>query len=76
MQFKNLAKLTKGKIARQTLITYLQKAVEQNILSRKEIGRTTYYKLNFEAPETETQAKWLTFAKQKLTFIPDDVKLI
>lgn len=76
LQFKNLAKLTKGKIARQTLITYLQKAVEQNILSRKEIGRTTYYKLNFEAPETETQAKWLTFAKQKLTFIPDDVKLI
>lgn len=76
LQFKNLAKVTRGKIARQTLITYLQRAVEQDILSRKEVGRTTHYKLNFESPETETLTKWLTFAKQKLTFIPDDIKLI
>ncbi len=76
LQFKTLAKLTKGKIARQTLITYLQKAVEQNILSRKEVGRTTYYKLNFDAPETETLTKWLTNVRQKLTFIPDDITLI
>jgi len=76
LQFKTLAKVTRRKIARQTLVTYLQRAVEQGILRRKESGRTTYYKLNFEIPETETLNKWLTFAKQKLTFIPDDIKLL
>lgn len=76
LQFKTLAKVTKGKIARQTLVTYLQRAVEQGILSRKESGRATYYKLNFESPETETLTKWFANARQKLTFIPDDIKLI
>lgn len=76
IQFKNLARTTRGKIARQTLITYLQKSVEQGILNRKEEGRTTYYSLNFEAPDEETLTKWLAFAKKKLIFIPDDIKLI
>lgn len=76
LQFKTLVKVTKGKIARQTLVTYLQKAVEAGILTRRESGRTTYYSLNFAAPETETLNKWLVFAKQKLNFIPDDIKLI
>ncbi len=76
IQFKNLVRGTRGKIARQTLITYLQKAVEQGILNKREVGRTTYYSLNFEAPEEETLQKWLTFAKERLSFIPDDIKLI
>ena len=76
LQFKLLVRATRGKIARQTLVTYLQKAVEQGILSKREKGRTTYYSLNFEAPDEETLTKWLSFAKKRLTFIPDNIKLI
>lgn len=76
IQFKNLAMVTRGKIARQTLITYLQKAVKQEILHKRETGRATYYSLNFDAPEEETLTKWLVFVKKRLVFIPDDVKLI
>lgn len=76
VQFKNLARITQGKIARQTLVTYLQKAVDQGILHRREAGRVTYYGLNFDAPEVETLQKWFAFAKQRLAYIPDDVRLI
>lgn len=74
MQFKNLARITKNKIARQTLVTYLQKAVEQGILHKRESGRTTYYSLTLDAPEIEMLDKWLTFAKQRLTYIPEDIQ--
>lgn len=76
VQFKNLARITAGKIARQTLVTYLSRAVDKNILHKREAGRVTYYGLSFEAPEIETLQKWLTFAKQRLAYIPDDIKLI
>jgi Fic family protein len=76
VQFKNLALITKGKIARQTLITYLQRAVDQGIINRRETGRVTYYGLNIVAPEVETLQKWLALAKQRLTYIPDDVRFI
>ncbi len=76
IQFKNLTKLTKNKITRPTLVTYLQKVVELNILKRREAGRNTYYTLNFKSPEEETIKRWLTLAKQKLSYIPDDIKLL
>lgn len=76
VQFKNLARITRGKIARQTLVTYLQKAVNQGILHKKEAGRVTYYSLNFEAPEIETLQKWLAFARERLAYIPDDIRII
>lgn len=76
VQFKSLARITRGKIARQTLVTYLAKAVDQDILYRRETGRVTYYGLKFEAPEIETLKKWLAFAQERLTFIPDNIKLI
>ena len=76
VQFKNLARFSHEKMARQTLITYLQKAVEDKVITRKEEGRTTYYGLNFSAPEYTTLETWLTFAKKRLPFIPDDLKLI
>lgn len=76
IQFKNLARITKGKIARQTLVNYLAKAVDQRMLRRRETGRVTYYSLNFEAPEVETLKKWLSFAQERLNFIPDNIKLI
>lgn len=76
IQFKNLVKATKGKIARQTLVTYLQRAVDQDILIKRETGRTTYYSLNFKTPELETFQKWLVFVKNRLTYIPDNIKLV
>ena len=76
VQFKSLARITRGKIARQTLVTYLAKAVDQRILRRRETGRVTYYGLNFESPEIETLKKWLALAHQRLAFIPDNIKLI
>lgn len=76
IQFKNLSRLTRGKITRPTLVTYLQKVVELDILKRREAGRNTYYTLNFESPEEEMLKKWLAFAKKHLTYIPDDIKQI
>lgn len=76
LQFKNMARKTRGKVARQTLVTYLSKAVGQGILKRRETGRVTYYSLAFKAPETETLQKWLSFAKERLTYIPDDIRFI
>lgn len=76
IQFKSLARITRGKIARQTLVTYLARAVDRGILHRRETGRVTYYGLNFEAPEIETLQKWLAFASERLAFIPDNIKLI
>jgi len=78
LQFKNLFKHSRGKIARQTFVTYLQKATDAGIVSKKEAGRTTYYhlKLKTPQPEEETLTKWLSFAGQRLTFIPDEIKLI
>lgn len=75
IQFKNLARFTRGKITRPTLVTYLQRAVELGVLKRREAGRNTYYALNFTPPEEETFKKWLNFARQKLPFIPDEIKL-
>lgn len=76
LQFKHVAHITRGKVARQTLVTYLQRAVDQNILTKREAGRVTYYGLAFEAPEVETLEKWITFTKERLAYIPDDIKLI
>lgn len=76
VQFKNLIRATKNKIARQTLVTYLARAVDQGIIHRREMGRVTYYGLNFKTPEIETLEKWLKFAGDRLTFIPDNIKNI
>lgn len=76
LQFKHLVKYTRGKVARQTLVNYLQKAVESGMVKRRAEGRTTFYRLNFSAPEQATLEKWLAFAKAKLSFIPDDIRLI
>ncbi len=78
VQFKTLFKHSRGKIARQTFVNYLQQAVDQGIAAKRGEGRTTYYRFNLNTPqpEEETLKEWLNFAKQRLTFIPDDIKLI
>ncbi len=78
LQFKNLFKHSKGKIARQTFVNYLQKAVDEAIVTKREEGRTTYYSFNLKTPHPEeaTLKEWLNFAKLRLSFIPDEIKLI
>ena len=76
LQFKNLFKTARNKMARQTFVNQLQKATDENIVLKREVGRTTNYSLNFNAPEEEALNRWLTFIKKKLSYIPDDFKLL
>ena len=73
LQFKNLFRVVRNKMARQTFVTYLQKAADKNIIIKRETGRTTYYSLNLKTPEEKTLKRWLIFAKQKLSYLPDDI---
>ena len=76
LQFKHLARMTKGKVARQTLVNYLAKAVDQGILARRESGRVTFYRLLFKTPEVDTLDKWLVLAKSRLGYVPDRMKIV
>lgn len=74
IQFKNLFKIAKRKISRQTFVNYLEVAVKNGAVAKKEIGKTTYYSLKFTANEEETLKKWLDFISKKIDHIPDFVK--
>lgn len=78
LQFKNLFKHSKGKIARQTFVNYLQKGVDKAIVTKREEGRATYYGFNLKTPQPEegTLKEWLSFARRRLSFIPDEIRLI
>lgn len=75
LQFKNLFKMVRGKMARQTFVTALEKSVADGLAVKRRAGKATIYKLNIVLPEEATLARWLVFAKQRLEFIPDDIKL-
>lgn len=75
LQFKHLFKYAKAKMARQTFVTYLQKATKENIVSKREVGRATYYSLNMSTPEDETINTWFHFAQKRLSYIPDEIRL-
>ncbi|MEW6610439.1 MAG: Fic family protein [Patescibacteria group bacterium] len=75
VQFKTLFKLAKKNIARQTFVTYLQKATNEKLVTRREAGRTVWYTLNLKVPEQDVLSKWLGFAKARLSYIPDDIRL-
>lgn len=76
LQFKHLFKFIGKKMARQTFVTYLQKAVQDGVILKKDIGRSTYYRLNATFPEEAIINKWLTFVKTRLDFIPDEYLLV
>ena len=75
IQFKYLLKSVGTNMARQTFVTYLQQAVDQGIISRREEGKATFYSLNVSTQEEKTFHLMLNFIKTKLTFIPDEIKL-
>ena len=76
LQFKFFTRYTRGKMARQTLITYLQNAIEAGIVKRREEGRNTYYSLSISVPETEELQQWISNIQTKLSFMPDEFRLI
>lgn len=76
LQFKNLFRMVKKKMARQTFVNHLQKATIEGIAQKNEIGRTTYYSLNLQTLEEKNINKWLSFAKERLSYIPDDIELV
>jgi len=63
-------------MARQTFVNYLQRAVEEGIIRRKEAGRSTYYSLSTTIPEEETITRWVAIIKQKLPHVPDEFVLL
>lgn len=75
-QFKHLIKNVHKKMARQTFATNLQKAADQKIVTKKEIGRSTYYSLNIWYPEEDTIKSWISLIKNRLHFVPDDFMLL
>lgn len=75
LQFKNLYKLSKRKFARQTFVNFLNDATAAKIISRRESGRKTFYRLNLTLPEEETISRWLQFAGARLSYIPDELRL-
>lgn len=73
LQFKQLFKVANRKMARQTFVTNLQKAVEEGLITKKDAGRSTYYRLNAVFPEEQTILKWFSFIKKRLAYIPDNL---
>jgi hypothetical protein len=71
LQFKFFTRYTRGKMARQTLVTYLQNAVERGVVKRREEGRNTYYSLSISVPEVEELQWWMSNIQTKISFIPD-----
>lgn len=76
VQFKNLAKSITSKMARQTFVNYLQQAVDQKIVNRRESGKTTFYSLATSPVEETTLQTMLNFIQSRLSFVPDEIKLL
>lgn len=76
LQFKHLFSKVKQKMARQTFVNYLQQAVNLRVVEKRELGRSTYYRLNLKTVEEKTLSIWLKFVQSRLPHIPDDIRLI
>ncbi|HUC87579.1 MAG TPA: Fic family protein [Candidatus Binatia bacterium] len=75
VQFKNIFKEARKKMARQTFVNYLRQAMNETVVVRRVEGRATYYSLNISTEEDKEFKNLLEFVKPKLAFIPDEIKL-
>ena len=75
IQFKTLFKIRGKKVARQTFVTYLQKAHQAKLINRIQVGKAVYYSLNLEVVEKEVLKNWIDLAKKRFDYIPDEIKL-
>ncbi|MBI4067565.1 Fic family protein [Candidatus Gottesmanbacteria bacterium] len=76
LQFKHLFQKIKGKMARQTFVNYLQQAVDTKTVIKRQQGRSTYYSLYIKSEEQETISRWLALVGSKLSYIPDEIRLV
>lgn len=76
LQFKNLYNKVKNKMARQTFVNYLSQSNDSKVTLKREFGRSVYYRLACNFPEEQTFNQWLVLIKQRLSYIPDDIKLL
>lgn len=75
IQFKNLLKITKNKVSRPTLVTYIQKAVGEQVLARRLSGKNAYYSLNADArQEQDAYNLWMKKVKEYLSYVPPEYK--
>ena len=75
LQFKNLFKRSKKKMARQTFVNYLDEAVSAGVVTRDQRGRSVYYSLKLTTNEQDSVANWLQLLQPKLSHIPDSISL-
>lgn len=75
IQFKNLLKITRNKVSRPTLVTYLQKATNDQVLSRRVAGKSVYYSLNVDTSnEQDIYNLWMEKIKNHLSYSPPEYK--
>jgi Fic family protein len=75
IQFKNLLKITRNKVSRPTLVTYLQKATNDQVLSRRAVGKNVYYSLNVDkSNEQDIYNLWMEKVKKHLSYSPPEYK--
>jgi Fic family protein len=72
MQYKTLFKISRAKLklAEQTFVNDLKKAVDDKILFKQEDGKKVYYSLNLTLPEEKWYRELIAFAKTRLSYIP------
>ena len=75
LQFKHLIKSVGHTMARQTFVTNVKRAVQGKIILKRESGRSTYYRLALITREAGVIHRWLSFIKERLSFVPDDFLL-
>lgn len=76
LQFKSLFKFAKKRIARQTFVTYLQKATKNGWVNKRKQGKAVYYSLNLKVSEDKIIEKWVKFARDRIAYVPDDISLV
>ena len=76
LQFKNLFKRSKKKMARQTFVNYLDEAVTKGVVTREKRGKNVYYSLKLLTNEQDTTKNWIKLLQPKLPHIPDKILLV
>lgn len=76
LQFKSFYKIIKNQISKQTFVNYLEKAVSDKVLIKRDTGKATYYRLNIETDEEKLLDELLEDIKGKVGVIDEDLRLV